>query len=348
MEMKNAAECWLDAEVARNAIDPARICDFGISVLDDALGGILSNDLIVLGADSGVGKSEIALDVSIHNAMAGRKVGLYFLEGGAEEAINRIRWKLIKQRFFSGGHRGVDLDYAKWRMNKLNNPLIKQLDRECLIEFQDKIKDNLHIYSFEQGFTIDMLLGSIGVFSKMSFDGEREENKYNVDLLVVDHLQYFTLSYAENQFTEMTQILMKVKDITNYLRIPVIMVSHLRKRDKKEGLPGQDDFFGTSNISKIASQAIVISSNNKNDDDYVNGLYPTFFRFIKSRTGLRPGVAALCKFDVKIGKYDSIYDVYKLIDDKPMSKKMERHTLPKWAYASVVRQDRKKMEEEQK
>ena len=87
MEMKNAVDCWIEAEENLRKIDINRICTFGIAPLDDALIGILPNDLICIGADSGVGKSEIALDIALHNAYSGKKVGLYFIEGGAEEAV---------------------------------------------------------------------------------------------------------------------------------------------------------------------------------------------------------------------------------------------------------------------
>ncbi len=227
MEIKLAQECWVSAEKARTSIDPDRICSFGIPILDDALTGILQNDLIVIGADSGVGKSEIALDIAIHNASHGRTVALYFLEGGAEEAINRIRWKMIRRKFFQGGYSGIDLDYTKWRMNKITHPLIKELDDICLAEFNNTVKNKLHMYSFEDGFTIDMLMNSIGVFANYLNPPTDPVPLigYSVDLLIIDHLQYFSLTSDSNQFMEMTQILMKVKQITVHHKIPVVLIS---------------------------------------------------------------------------------------------------------------------------
>lgn len=226
-------------------------------------------------------------------------------------------------------------------MNKLNSPLMRQLNEECYVEFKDKVKDNLHIYSFDEGFTIEMLMSSISLFEKKGSPG------YSLDLLIIDHLQYFSLTSEQNQFAEMTEILMKVKEITNHFKIPVVLVSHLRKRDKDRGLPGQDDFFGTSNISKISSQSIVIAAHpNSADDDYVNGLYPTFFRFVKSRTGLRPSLAALCKFDVKTGKYAKVYDVYRLKGDVPLKSPLANSKLPKWALRAALLKERIKLQQE--
>lgn len=340
MEMKNALDCWIDAEDNLNKIDTSKICSFGISVLDDALIGLLPNDFVVLAADSGAGKSETALDIAVFNARMGKVVGLYFIEGGSEEAINRIRWKLIKEKYYANGHKGIDMDYRKWRMGLLKGDLMSKLNMECYLEFNKSIKDNLHIYCFEEGFTINMLVNSLGWFTKTKPGEFLMENYLDVDLLIIDHLQYFTLDNPKNELTEMTQILMKVKDITNFNNVPVVMVSHLRKKDKDRGLPSQEDFYGTSNISKIASQAVVLSPCPQSDDHY-NNLYPTFFRFVKSRTGVRSSIAALCNFDAHKGKYESGYSMYRLLGDKPSSDPLERFKLPKWAYEALLKREGK-------
>lgn len=129
----------------------------------------------------------------------------------------------------------------------------------------------------------------------------------------------------------MTQILMKVKDITNFYQIPVILISHLRKKEKDRGLPSQEDFFGTSNIAKICSQAIVLYPFYK-EDNFISGIYPTFFRFVKSRTGLRSSIAALCNFNVQKGGYEESYEIYKLNGDLPFDKPLLNHEKPSWAY----------------
>lgn len=339
--MKTALECWIEAEDAMNKIDVNRICSFGISVLDDALIGMLPNDFIVFGADSGVGKSEMATDMAVFNARMGKKVALYFIEGGSEEAINRIRWKLIKAKYYANGYKGIDMDYRKWRMGLLKSDLMSKLNMECYLDFTNNIKENLHIYSFKEGFTIGMLMNSLGWFTKSKPGEFLMESYLDVDLLIIDHLQYFTLDNPKNELTEMTQILMKVKDITNFHKIPVVLVSHLRKKDRDRGLPSQEDFFGTSNIAKVASQAITMTPSYQ-EEDYQNNTYPTFFRFVKSRTGLRSSIASLCSFNTTKGSYESEYAVYKLTGDKPNDSPLERFKLPKWAYEALLKREGKK------
>lgn len=334
--MKGWDECYTDQTISRQAIDHSKICTFGIKALDDALIGILRNDLVVIGADSGIGKSDICLNLALHNAKNGKNVALFFIEGGSEEAISRIKWKAIKDKYYDQGHNTVELDYRKWKMGLLENTLLLKIESEVYNELNEAIGSRLHIYEIDSTFKIDDLTNSIGYFASKRINNEHriEEHFYDVDLIIVDHLQYFTLTNPKNELGEMTQILMKVKEITDFHKIPVILVSHLRKKDKDRGLPGQDDFYGTGNICKISSIAITIS-NHPQKDDHSNELYPTFFRIVKSRTGIRSSYAILCDYMYKLGHYDTSYQLYNLIADKPTAEPIEADKLPKWAKPMV-------------
>lgn len=336
MEMRSWEELWVEETVARSKIDPAKLCDFGIKPLDDALIGLLPNDLVVIGADSGVGKSHMALNIALHNAMKGKTVALYFIEGGAEEAIIRIKWTALCNLYFSKyWQEGIDMDFRLWRMNKIKeSEFLAKIEMEALWTLQEKIGDRLQIYSFTNSFTITDLTYSLGWFIKPEVKEESgvitQLSKYEVDLIIVDHLQYFTLTNPQNELQEMTSILMKVKDITNFKKIPVIMISHLRKKDKDRGLPSQEDFYGTSNIAKISSIAITVMPHYA-QENYRDDIYPTFFRIVKSRTGIRSTYAILCNFDLRLDQYESQYGIYRLAKDVPVKDPIDETQLPKWA-----------------
>ncbi|MEK6882692.1 MAG: DnaB-like helicase C-terminal domain-containing protein, partial [Nanoarchaeota archaeon] len=191
MEMKNWFECWNEEKKIRKAIDPKKICTFGIAPLDDALIGMLKNDLIVIGADTGVGKSDLCLNIALHNASQGKKVGLYYIEGGANEAIARIKWKFLCDKYYTSGLTGVDMDYRKWRMNLLDSENLDKLELECILEMEHKLKDNLDIYSFEKDFKIINLEQSLGWFTHKELNKEVAlwETKVDVDLIIIDHQQ---------------------------------------------------------------------------------------------------------------------------------------------------------------
>jgi replicative DNA helicase len=329
-------DSWDDEKHSRQTIDIKKVCTFGIKPLDDALIGILKNDLIVIGADSGVGKSELVLDIAMHNAKNGKKVALYYIEGNDNEAIARIKWKLIKDQYYSGGYTGVDMDYRKWRMNMLKGTCLDEIEDTCRNNLTRSILDNLQFYRVNSGFTVSCLQNSLGYFLRDTVNEEYKimVKEMDVDLIIIDHLQYFTLTNPKNEFQEMTEILKIVKEITDIHQIPVILVSHLRKKDKERGLPGQEDFYGTSNIAKIASQAITITPSYT--ENAQEGRFPTFFRFAKSRTGLKPHLAVLAHYNANKGHYENEYDIFKLKGGFPDASPLEYSQWPSWAKKKSV------------
>ena len=221
----------------------------------------------------------------------------------------------------------------------LKGTIIDEIEDQCVLNLTRKIGNNLQFYRVNESFGIHTLKNSLGYFMARSpihaylQGGSEAVDKLDVDLIIIDHLQYFTLTNPKNELQEMTEILKTVKEITDLHQIPVILVSHLRKKDKDRGLPGQEDFYGTSNIAKIASQAITITPS-FNEQDALTHRYPTFFRFAKSRTGLKPNYAVMAHFNAKIGQYEPGYEIFKLKGSFPEDSPLERHLWPNWARSS--------------
>jgi len=335
--MLDFIEAWDKERTERLAIDPKNICSFGIRPIDEPMIGLLPNDLVVIGADSGIGKSEICLNMAVHNALQKKQVALYFIEGGDSAAMARMKWRMICDIYYSSIRNGSELDYRKWMMNLTEDPvLIDKIETEAFKYYAEKLSGYLHIYSFDRGFTIDDLNDSLGYFiAKESFIKNPDQRFMDLDLIIIDHLQYFTLTNPKFELTEITTILNRVKDITLFEKVPVVLVSHLRKKDKERGLPNQEDFFGTSNIPKIASQAITLSPHYT--DDFQAGVYPTFFRFVKSRTKIPANLAMMCDFDIRTHKYNDQYSIHKLNGDFPVLESINPEKYPNWAKSTVVR-----------
>jgi replicative DNA helicase len=324
------SEVWDRIEEERKAIDFNKIPSFGITLLDEALDGMLKNDLVVIGSDSGVGKSDLCLNMALHNAMRGLKVGLYYIEGGANEAIYRIKWKMICDEYYSNQYQFIDMDYRKWRMNKIKSLQLDEIELKCYQNLYQNIKDNIVIADIKSGMTVQDLNQSFlsGFTSIKKVDGW-DTDSINADLIIIDHLQYFDLVNPKNEYAEMTQILKQVNNIVQFYKVPVVLVSHLRKKDKERGLPSQEDFFGTSNIPKISSISITVCPDFE-DQDCEKNVYPTWFRIVKSRTGIRSNIAARAFFDTKLSKYRPGYELFKLIDDRPF-KELLPSERPKYA-----------------
>ena len=333
---------WLDWKTAyqeeeetRLDIKKSDLCTYGVSVLDDPLLAIAKNELVVIGADTGMGKSELVLHIARHNAQNGKRVVLFYLEGGHLEAMQRMKWRDICELYYREHQKGeyLEMDFRKWMFNELDKQKLTDLSAQVYSEYQEKYKDNLYLFPIKTDFTIDNFISGLLDFHTLAPDKKNPfliGSNFAIDLVIIDHLQYFSLAKDENEITEITKILRIVKDLVDKSNFPVILVSHLRKKGKDRGLPGVDDFYGSSNIPKIATTAITIAPDTKNDDLH-NGIFPTYFRIVKSRIGLRSNYAMLCNFNLAKRTYEDEYKIVKLDVMGNILPELNYNQLPKWA-----------------
>lgn len=331
-------ECFQKESESRLNTDLKNLCSYGIKPLDDALICINKGELVVIGADSGVGKTEIAIQIASHNAKLGKKVALYHLEGGYQEAIARMKWRDISQEYYLNHSKvGIEMNYQKWVVNLNQDRLLTEIEAKVWLDYKERYGDNLFIYHSEQDLTITDFLASLLDFHSLytafgnPLTNDQRSKGFDLDLIVIDHLQYFSLDQGESEITEITNIIRQVKKITDNYRIPVVLISHLRKKTKDRGLPEQQDFYGSSNIPKIATTAITITPQ-LNKEDFSNHIYPTWLRIVKSRMGIRSSMAILSDFDGKQKAYSDKYDIYKVNNDGHTSPEpLLESELPKWA-----------------
>ncbi|MFA5388223.1 MAG: DnaB-like helicase C-terminal domain-containing protein [Candidatus Omnitrophota bacterium] len=340
-EISNA---WITIEDAfkketdvRKNTDVSKLCTYGIKPLDDALICMAKNELVVIGADSGAGKSELALNIARTNIKRGKRVALYYLEGGYEEAISRMKWRDIAEEYYKNYPQlGINMDYRRWALNIEKDKTLETIECKLWEQYKTEYQNNLYLYSSKEGMTVGNLISSILDFHKLVPTGEtgpfNTTEKVDLDLIIIDHLQYFSLTKAESEIFEITEILRTVKSITEYFKIPVVLISHLRKKTSDRGLPSQEDFYGSSNIPKIATTAITIASASElHQDEMAKGMYPTFLRVVKSKIGLKPNYAFLVNFDLHKCCYAEDYEIHRLDSYGKVNKKpLEDHERPKW------------------
>lgn len=320
------SEAFKNEAIEREDTKPEELCSYGIKPLDDALYRIGKNELVVLGAETGYGKSELALSIAQHNAKQGKTVGVYYLEGGYLEAIRRMKWKDIADKYYKEYYFSkADVDFRKWVYNCKQDEIITDIEGQIYQSYKEKYEDNLYFFPTSDSFTIDKFFMSLLDFNELL------SKKLYLDLIVVDHLQYFSLTDEENEIRQITKILRELKRITEYYNTPVLLVSHLRKRGKKAGLPTHEDFYGSGNIAKISTTAIMISPATDRDSLYKN-IYPTYLRIVKSRIGIRPNYAFLLNFNLNQRKYEEEYDIYRVNEfGEVRSDPLPTDEMPKWA-----------------
>lgn len=337
--MKSWQQVFKEESERRLNLDINKLCRYGVAPLDDALDCIMPNDLVVIGADSGAGKSDLGLKIAANNAKSGKKVAVFYLEGGEYEAMARIKWTDICEEYYKNyTNEHIDMDYKKWVTNQIKNKCITEIESKVWGKYQNMYKNNLDLFPVKSGFTFNDFYLELMDYSKLEKNIIAGKVHFEIDLIIIDHLQYFNLPEGETEITQITKILREVKTLSDNYDIPVILISHLRKKGKDRGLPDQEDFYGSSNIPKISTTSIIISKDTKNES--FDNLMPTYFRIVKSRVGVQSNYCARINYNLIKREYEKEYTLHfvnerGVVKDDPIN----YINMPKWAKEGGVKHE---------
>ena len=183
------------------------------SDLDELLGGLQRSDMLILGARPGLGKSTLALNVSLNAARNGAVAGVFSLEMSREQLALRIL----------ASDAGVDA-------HRLRLSLYTETEEQRIIDSVGQLSE-LPVYIDDTPFQ-----GMVEMQSK----ARRLSMEQGLDLLVVDYLQLIQGSSrnrgGENRVQEISEISRSIKGMARDLNIPIITCSQLSR--VVEGRPG--------------------------------------------------------------------------------------------------------------
>ncbi len=292
---------------------------FGVRFLDVVLGGIFPNDLVLIGARSGAGKTALAASIAQMNALEGRRVHYFALEAEPMEIGRRIKFNLLAKRIYktiSGDH--DDVSYMNWYRGKLEHKCARFED-EVNAQIADKLR-TLHTFYRSVDFYAEH-------FEQMVTAIQDE-----TDLVVLDHLHYVdSKEPSENQGYK--KIVKKIRDVALRIGKPMVVVAHVRKGDRGRAqvVPELDDFHGSSDVPKIATKAIMIARARDQQSgcaySHPTYIYPAKCRFEGSRTYY----VGLCNYDVRTGWYDDSYLLGRQSIDGAKWEQLQGDEIPKWA-----------------
>jgi replicative DNA helicase len=254
-----------------------RILPYGITYFQHSLNGILPSDVVLIGADSGAGKTEAAKILSCHIAKEKQLPVHYFaLEAENLEMERRIKYGIMGD-MYRKNHSNIPegmICYKNYRFNLLDNEFAPYESHAQAIFEKDY--RNLHI-------TYGCKTPNGGLGPK---DLEKAVYKIKDDtaLVVIDHLHYVDL--GENETRDMTILVKNIRTMSLRFNIPFILVCHIKKKDKKfsDLIPDKDDYHGSSNIFKVATQAIMLArARNYMSTDTRAWGNATLFRTTKAR-----------------------------------------------------------------
>lgn len=213
------------------------VCKYGIKWLDDYIWGIEDNELVVIGAQTGVWKSELAYNIATTNAERGKKIMLFTLEWSIEEPAMRQLQREVGKK--------MDIRPVEYRFNTKN---INKIEDEAIRWISEATKNNLYVFKKEQIPTLKLLRELIIKGSK------------DMDLIIIDHLHYIHLE-KDNENKELWEIMRELKTMTDIIKKPVILVSHTKKppTNVPDYRPTEYDLYWSSNVAKEATTIVMIS-----------------------------------------------------------------------------------------
>lgn len=284
------------------------VLTYGVDFLDRCLGGIFPRDLVLVGADSGIGKTQFVSNVAAVNARRapyglGKRVHGFFLEADEGEIQDRIKWRLLSDVIFDDIRRGTlpastkeRLSYQDWQgglISDLTDRYESGCDKVLAAEYA-----NLFTCYKVRDFTADDLEKAI-----LSVQTQ-------TDLIILDHLHYLD-SDDPNENRGYKTIVKRIREVQRQVRKPVIVVVHVRKPDGRISrlVPRLADIHGTSDIPKIATRAIMLARG-PSDATVQPHLVPTLIAPLKNRIeGARTFQIGRCMFNRRTNTYEEHFDL---------------------------------------
>lgn len=212
---------------------------FGYPAIDELLGTVHPGQLIVIPADTKIGKTALALQLSYMLSRQGELVAFRSLEMSPIEINNRLLCSLAD----------VDLSNlvnSKWTPAEGNRLSKVQIDLE-----------KIPLYISGRG--------------RESIDAIRawahKSKKYRgAKLLVIDHLRFIDVP-GKDKFQKIGEAVLAVKDIATKLEIPIILCAQLGDSCRPDGFytkrgcirrPNNSDIYGAVEIEQTADSIIFI------------------------------------------------------------------------------------------
>ncbi len=277
--------------------------DFGIRFLDVALGGILTSDLVLIGAKVGVGKTELTTTIATNAIAQGKRVVGFFLEAELHEVTSRIKYRAVASHFWSDPSFMMirvtrRLNYPNWYEGKFKD-ILGEYEKKVSQEMAVKYKDFLVRYKAGDFTTSDMKREIMAV-------------KDRADIIIIDHLHYVDLDAELSENKAMSELIKTMRDLSLVIGKPIVIVAHLRKADERlrKIMPSLDDFRGTGDLSGVATKAILIAPAYDKQNECTPTQYATYIQAAKyRRDGSRTRFVALCKFDTRTNSYADAYEL---------------------------------------
>jgi hypothetical protein len=288
-----------------------RVIPYGVQFFDDATGGILPGQLIVIGAATGVGKTDLLTKIA-RSAAKKTRVCMYALEAHRNEIQERIFYEVLSDVFFAlepaaRAKLGIKhLNFVDFHVGRFDKQLEK-IRPEIEARAEKEIENIEIVYATEisgEGLALDI--------------DDRLNDGFG--LFILDHLHHLELDEESNEVDGLKRNMKLLNKITNGRECALLTASHLRKADRyKPEFPSLDDLHGSSEISKRAHVCILLGPAPRGQfrDLFGEGHSPTLMQIGKFRLeGARRFYFACHGYSVARRNYTSQYVALKQVWDE--------------------------------
>lgn len=205
-------------------------------------------DYILVGAESSVGKTAMALQLATYWSRCGKKVGFFSFETDDEDVSDRMM----------AGFMGVDM---------------YQILRDDLTDADYSNACQIAMHASNLPFDIIHASGMTvaDVSARTLIEG--------YDIILIDYIQLITAESGRTRAEEVAQISRALKHLGRTTKTVVVPLSQLR-RDLTQEHPDNDRFMETSQMRNDADIIILLSLENKKDQDG-----PRRFQISKNKRG---------------------------------------------------------------
>jgi len=264
------------------------IVSFGYDWLDNHLTGLFPGELVVVGGESGTGKTTFTTNI-VYKASEKHRCVVFALEDRLSDyAIKALYFEIgkVKKR-----HEGVNASNYPWnsyRKNEIQDPNYLAYREEASENLKN---DNILFANVECMMTIDILEKLV-----------EEKMKEGVDLFLIDHLHYFDLLKRESTKADyIEQVMVRIKSLQRKTGARIILVVHYKKLEGKK--PTLDSFKDSISIVQNANYVVNLWRNRTDTGDK----YSTTFSIPKSRNPNGEGTIEV-EFDPAVNDYKPVAD----------------------------------------
>lgn len=220
----------------------------GISDFDKTLGGLKKDNLVLIAARPGVGKTAFVLNITNNICKNNKNVLFFSLEMGASELMKRIL--AMKNKVNS---LGFNTFFSEKDITKLDNN--KESDA-------DELK-TLHIYD-DANNSIDDIKRICGEFS--------QHNK--LDCVIIDYLQLMNAKGFKSRNEEVGYLSRECKKLAKQYNCPVLLLSQLSRNieSRKDWRPMLSDLRDSGSIEQDADSVTFLAHDNKFSKEITMGI----------------------------------------------------------------------------